>query len=141
MSDDTKGWIVFGLLVVGLVLLVGFGTARLDEAMVQGEAEIAAGRQTVKMLHPDWPWDLLDAGTIQLGMSEIMVLLALGTPDLKNETVDASGTHGQWIYRSTPGGHDAATIQYYTLQGTYHRATHRYEYVYIDNGVLTAWQN
>lgn len=147
MNDTTRVWLLLGLAAACLLAYVGIQSVTASQA-AQREGLIAAHRQAMKAIYPGWPWDLLDAGTITLGMSEDMAMMALGDPDIINETVDVSGSHVQWAYRphsdentQNSDGSWNVTVSSHRMNGIDHRATHAYEYVYFDNGILTAWQD
>ena len=73
---------------------------------------------------PDNEWPLIEKKLIQLGMSELGLVCSWGIPNQINKTVVRWGTRKQWIY--CPYG-------YYN--------SHDCQYVYTDNGKITAWQN
>ena len=54
---------------------------------------------------------------IEVGMTKQMVVDALGSPDDKNITTNRYGVNEQWVYRGE-----------------------RYEYVYIDDGIVSSFQ-
>ncbi len=85
-------WLVLGLL--GLTVLMVFVSSGLSRAVAaNGEAAITARLEATRAANPGWPWDIIDAGTLEVGMTEEMVFAALGTPDSAAETTDASGRH------------------------------------------------
>lgn len=51
---------------------------------------------------------------LKIGMTEAMVRESIGSPNSKNVSHYASGTHEQWVYKD--------------------------RYVYLENGILTSWQ-
>jgi len=60
------------------------------------------------------------SGKILLGMTKSMVIASFGYPDDINRTVTINGTHEQWIY-----GEDIRFMKF----------------LYLDNGILTSWQD
>jgi len=56
----------------------------------------------------------IKSGLVKLGMAKDMVIASIGTPDKINKTVNSIGQHEQWVYKN--------------------------QYIYFDNGSLTAWQ-
>jgi len=69
-------------------------------------------------------WPLIEKKLIRLGMSELGLVCSWGLPRRINKTVTRRGTRKQWIY--CPYG-------YYN--------SHDCQYVYTDNGKITALQN
>lgn len=67
---------------------------------------------------------------ITLGMSEIAVICAWGQPSDVNRTVGSWGVHEQWVYC----GRDA-----WGQRRTYPCIASNY--VYFENGEVSAWQN
>lgn len=127
-------WLVLALIALPvLMLLVSTGLSHAVAA--PGEAAIAASLEATRAANPDWPWDTIDAGGLELGMSKDMVLAALGTPDDITETVDESGCREDWIY--TKGKYGSVWTQ--RRDGIDHRYTHPYESVHFDDGVVTGW--
>lgn len=118
---------------VGLAALAG--TWALQAADARGEAAIAARLAAVREANPSWPWAVLDAGEIVLGMTEGMVLVALGAPDQQTVTVDADGVRREWTY--TPD--DARRLGSARREAVDHRAAHAYETVYFIDGIVTGW--
>lgn len=132
MRDDA--WLVLGL--IGLCFLGFFVSSWLkDTVAAPGEADIAASLQASREANPAWPWDLIDAGTLQIGMSESMVLAALGTPDSTHESVDASGSHDEWVYSRA----DYSSVWILRRDGIDHRHKHNYERVDFENAIVTGW--
>ncbi|MDD5265288.1 MAG: hypothetical protein PHU43_10710 [Candidatus Bipolaricaulis sp.] len=90
-------WLVLAL--IALRVSMPFVSTGLSHAVAApGEAAIAADLEATRAANPGWPWDMIGAGVLELGMSKDMVLAALGTPDGVTETVDESGRHEDWIY-------------------------------------------
>lgn len=80
-------------------------------------------RKTIKR------WDLIDAKKIQLGMTNAELLCSWGAPQRVNKSVGSYGVHKQYVYgtaRVCRGG--------MCMGGVSH-------YVYIENGILTSWQD
>jgi hypothetical protein len=72
--------------------------------------------------HPDWSIEILklvDADRIAIGMTREQAIASWGKPDDINKTVTPDLVHEQWVYWH--GDWDA-------------------NYLYFDNGILTAWQ-
>lgn len=140
MRDDLGLlWLALGVCVLSLLGVFVSGWL-LDRAAAPGEAAIAAKVQATKEANPNWPWTVIDTGMIRLGMSEAMVLAALGDPDVTNESVGAWGSDEQWVYASHDDPGDVTSWSH-LLEGIDHRATHRYKYVYFENGILTSWSD
>ncbi len=125
MNDDVS-WtqIVVGLLIVVLSLWLAaqseLAIARIERDFERTAAQERAAELThLQHLHPDWPWGLITAGKIQLGMTDEMVLASWGVPDDINRSVYSWGIHEQWVYRRDD--------------------FHAY-YLYFEDGVLTSWQ-
>jgi len=65
---------------------------------------------------PENEWRLINRGTIEIGMSRLGTVLALGLPLSSNRSANADGTQEQWVYG-------------------------RGMYVYLEGDNVTAWQN
>ena len=132
MRDNA--WIVIGLM--GLTVLMLFVSSSLSRAVAaEGEATISEALAATRAENPDWPWDVIDAGTLQRGMSEAMVLAALGTPDTTIEAEDSSGRHTRWIYAEEKYG----SVWTRRRDGIDHRYKHPYEFVEFQDGAVTSW--
>jgi hypothetical protein len=73
--------------------------------------------------HPDWSLEECQAivnGQVRTGFSKEQTIAAWGKPDDINRTVGTWGTHEQWVY----------VRQGYNAQ-----------YLYFENGFLTAFQD
>lgn len=124
------------LALIALPILMLFVSTGLSHAVAApGEAAIAASLEATRAAHPGWPWDTIDAGALELGMSKDMVLAALGTPDDSSETVDESGRHEDRIYRESEYG----SVWTQRRDGVDHRYRHPYESVHFDDGAVTSW--
>jgi len=87
------------------------------------EKEKTLLRQEIIRRHPEWPEDIKRVvleGNIQIGMTKEQLLASWGDPDNINRSVGSWGVHEQWIYAAS----------YY-----------KQIYVYVENGILTSWQN
>jgi len=96
------------------VLANGYGVIRAPGVRAELERRKVFTRQE---------WQLIDAKSVAVGMSELALLASQGVPGIYgavNTTVTASGANKQYMYRET----------------TYHRPT----YVYVDNGKVSAYQ-
>jgi hypothetical protein len=71
-------------------------------------------------LVPDHEWESIDRRAIKIGMSEMGLYISWGFPTKTNKTVSSSGTRKQCIYDNRE---------------------HARDYVYIENGKITSWQN
>lgn len=61
-------------------------------------------------------WTLIDKKSIQIGMTELALLCSIGAGEQRSRSVGSWGTHIQYVY-----GHGV--------------------YVYVENGVVTSWQD
>jgi hypothetical protein len=69
--------------------------------------------------HPDWSKDeciTVAKHHVKIGMNKEMCIAAWGRPEDINRSVGSWGTHEQWVYGSR-------------------------NYLYLENGILTSWQN
>jgi hypothetical protein len=92
----------------------GYGVIRDPEVRAELERRKVFTRQE---------WQLIDAKSVAVGMSELALLASQGLPGIYggvNTTVTASGASKQYVYRATD----------------YHKPA----YVYVDNGKVTAYQ-
>jgi hypothetical protein len=139
MSDDYSLLGLLGTLALGVlaVLVLMWSSARTDSLIAGNAAQAMEWVQEAKAENPDWPWGSIDAGTIELGMSDVMVRAAIGWPDDFVDSEDAGGSHWQWVYDKNYGDDSKAFIQ--RNMGIDHRVSHRYDYVYFENGVVTGW--
>ncbi len=127
-------WLILALIALPVLML--FVSTGLSHAVAApGEAAIAASLEATRAANPGWPWDKLDAGVVELGMSKDMVLAALGTPDNVIETADVSGNHEEWAYRKSKYG----SVWTQRRDGVDHRYKHPYESVHFDDGIVTGW--
>ncbi len=79
------------------------------------------------LAHPEWSFQDkkdINNGTARIGMTQEMVLAARGYPYDINRTVGSWGVHEQWIYR------------FFIYKNIYH-----YQYLYFEDGTLTAYQH
>ena len=60
---------------------------------------------------------LIEFEKIQIGMRKEVLPCLFGNPDAINKTVSSYGTNEQWVYRSVGW------------------------YIYVEDGVITSWQN
>lgn len=68
--------------------------------------------------HKNWDkkaWDAIKNCKIYIGMTQEMLLMSWGKPEDINKSVGSWGVHEQWVYGNT--------------------------YVYLENGIITSWQN
>lgn len=82
-----------------------------------------AVRDAIFAKHPEWPMahkSAVSRGEVALGMTSDQVRLSRGRPSDVNRSVGSWGVHEQWVYRKT------------NLKN---------EYVYLENGVVTSWQD
>jgi hypothetical protein len=92
----------------------GYGVIRDPEVRAELER---------RKLFTQQEWQLIDAKSVAVGMSELALIASQGVPGIYggvNTTVTASGSSKQYVYRATD----------------YHKAA----YVYVDNGKVTAYQ-
>ena len=66
-------------------------------------------------LFTDEEWKRINSGNIKMGDSHLLLMASWGDPVKINRTVILGGAHEQWVYSSS--------------------------YVYLDNGVITGWQD
>jgi hypothetical protein len=99
---------------------------RVDDILARARAEKAGvSRSRIEQLlreHPYWSEDviaLVAAGSFTIGMTAEQLTEAWGRPRDVNRTVGAWGTHEQWVY-----GHFLHPV-----------------YVYLEDGVITSWQD
>ena len=80
--------------------------------------EITFATENPRETHPDWSendWNIITAREIRIGMTREMLLMSWGDPEDINRTVTKDSVSEQLVYG--------------------------YQYVYVENGVVTAWQN
>jgi len=82
-------------------------------------AEEARQKAALVVQYPDWPWPLINAHRVQLGMTKEMVQTSLGRPNDITRSVGSRGVSEQWVYGSYPS----------TM------------YLYFKNEILTSWQD
>ncbi len=64
--------------------------------------------------------EMANRGRVMAGMSADQVRIAWGRPTSINRSVSAGSVHEQWVYRHGPGSA---------------------QYIYLENGRVTSWQN
>ena len=100
-----------------------WGRSNRTEERVAVRNEYFKGKQTI----PPELKDMIDSNYIYIGMSSTAVLASWGIPKSINKDTGTWGVHEQWeyVYVSPKCPHEYGFCQ--TL-------------VYIENGVLTSWQ-
>lgn len=114
--------LVLGALVWGIKYMIDKGNERLEEQAEQARREREAAIQAYADANPDVDPRMIDAirgGRIAMGMTAEQARLSFGEPTNINRSVGSWGVHEQWVYG-----------------GTGSRV-----YVYLENGVVTSWQN
>lgn len=137
-----KHRIVLALVAPLLLLIAGcagspLSLASMDPAQLatQSDASLAQAYGAVRnsgvraeierrKLFTSREWSLIESNGVAVGMSELALLASKGLPTIYggvNETVTATGTNRQYVYRAT----------------TYNKPA----YVYVENGRVTAYQH
>lgn len=102
-------------------------TSQSDATLAQGygvirDPDVRAELERRKLFSRT-EWQLIDAKSVAVGMSELALIASQGLPSIYggiNTTVTAGGASKQYVYRAT----------------TYHKPS----YVYVDGGKVTAYQ-
>jgi len=151
MKGIEQGLILIAL-IVGFVLALNIGQARidqekarLDQEIVRLESEhpswssqlcyaVAAGRIPEERVqqHPDWPWNLIAEREIELGMTTEMVRESWGSPTEHEKSVYSWGTEEEWIYRSIA---DSEVI------GRLIVVQEKAVFLHFKDGILTNWSS
>jgi len=144
MKGIEQGLILIAL-IVGFVLALNIGEARIDQEIVRLESEhpswsrslcyeVAIGRFSEVQIrqNPDWPWDLIVERKIELGMTTEMVRESWGSPTEHEKSVYSWGTQEQWIYRSIA---DSEVI------GRLIVVQEKAVFLFFKDGILTNWSS
>ena len=97
--------------------------ALCDAYAVMGGTKARAELERRAALTPE-EWSIVDRKTVAIGMRRLVLVCSRGTPGIYggiHRTVTAHGTREQWAYRDTQYG--------------------RAIYIYVDDGVVSAFQN
>lgn len=65
-------------------------------------------------------WVLIREKSVKIGERQLVVICTMGWPSRVNKSMTAAGSSDQWIYEV---------------------AANKFVYMYLTNGILTAWQN
>lgn len=119
-SDDSPNLL---LSVAGLAALIWIFATMSAKGKVLLEEQREAEIQAYADANPDVSPVIIDAirnKNVVIGMTAEQVRLSIGKPTTVNRTVTAAGVREQWVYRSS-------------LYNT--------RYIYLENGVVTSWQD
>jgi len=107
------------LIAILFIAILLIGCANLPGTLGHKFREETIAKYIVE--HPDRAKfaEAIKTENVMIGMNEEETYLSWGNPDVRNNTIGASGVRVQWVYRT----------QY------------KSNYLYFENGVLTAIQN
>lgn len=120
-ANNLKGYIYYPYLsdTRNLEEFKSYGKKKINDIRATNNAEQSDKNRTErrKFLTDKYGYEmanLIISKRLKIGMTESIVRESIGSPNSKNISHYASGTHEQWVYKD--------------------------KYVYLENGLLTAWQ-
>lgn len=120
--------------ILAILVLVTSGCEIWDNYLIERNEKAFKSRmehwQNVTQKHPEWSDKTamkIKAGEIELGMTQEMVLEAMGGPFRINRTEGPNSSHEQWVYKYT----NAQVVNSNLI------TTDVYKFLSFDNGIVT----